>query len=125
MKAAKTSKLAAEVIMFVVHGSQQHCHAQALVTFGGEHKLRFSIRADRSYAEQGRGTVCLWTPAGWTTVHEIPGKLLKSSRGGYDAKPEEFEVDLLELQRVALLVVAGAAGETSWFNAAKAASMKR
>lgn len=125
MKAPK-SKLGAETIMFTVHGSGQDCRAQAIVVFGGQHKLRFNIKADRSYHEQGRGTVCLWTPAGWTTVHEIPGRILKASRStGMAAKPEDFEADLLELQRVALLVVANDAGDASWFKAGTKGAMAR
>lgn len=117
---APTLKLSAEVITFVVHGKGQNCTARAVITFGGEYTLRFSIRADRSYADQGRGAVCLWTPAGWTPVHEIPGPLLKSThcgRIGVDAKAEEFEADLLELQRVALQVVAGSVGDMAWLKA--------
>ena len=71
-------------------------------------KLRYTVRYD-AYRFQSSGLVERWSGSSWETVHRIAGEQLE----GYDrlshvskhADPAHFEDDLLELDRVAGMVL--------------------
>lgn len=68
--------------------------------------LRVVMHSDSSYPNQSRATVCLWTPAGWTNVHNPhPMSMVdvwKKANPNHDAKTVKTlmvntSTDMLEL----------------------------
>jgi hypothetical protein len=113
---AKKTSGSVEMISVNVTGDacSQSTTCRATVRVGST-MLRFVVKPDRSYYDQGSATIETWTPAGWTQVHFIPGACLASrERKAHGSKfgPSEFRADAAELLRVAFAVLA-IAGEPS------------
>lgn len=74
----------------------------------GRTNLRYTVRYN-AYRFQSSGVVERWSGASWETVHRIAGEQLEGyDRVGYVSKtcsPAVFDDDLLELDRVAGMVL--------------------
>ncbi len=75
---------------------------------GAKMNLRYTVRYN-AHRFQSSGVVERWSGTRWETVHRIPGEELEGwDRVPYVAKsadPADFEDDLLELDRVAGMVL--------------------
>ena len=75
---------------------------------GTRTNLRYTVRYN-AYEFQSSGRVERWSGSSWEPVHQIPGEALDGwDRASYTSKtcdPAVFEADLLELDRVAGMVL--------------------
>lgn len=79
-----------------------------IIVANGDTRLRYTVRYN-AYEFQSWGRIEVWTVLGWELVHQIPGVELEGwDHVSYASKTVDetaFEDDLLELDRVANLVL--------------------